>query len=52
MVAGPDRDYLWILSRTPTLPKTVLDELVEKARQLGFATEKLIYATQTPNVQK
>ncbi|MFT5131972.1 MAG: apolipoprotein D and lipocalin family protein [Gammaproteobacteria bacterium] len=43
LVVGPDLDYLWILSRTPTLPQTVIDELVVKAKSLGFATDKLLF---------
>ena len=43
MVAGYSRDYLWILSRQKTMEKTVLADLVAKARQWGFQTEKLIY---------
>ena len=43
LVVGPDRSYLWILSRTPDLDKAVLDELVAKAESLGFATDELIY---------
>ena len=47
LVSGPNLSYLWILSRTPQLPQTVLDQLVEKARQLGFDTDSLIYVDQT-----
>ena len=43
MVAGYSRDYLWILSRQKTLEKTVLQDLVEKARLSGFQTDRLIY---------
>jgi apolipoprotein D and lipocalin family protein len=43
MVAGYSRDYLWILSRQKTMEKTVLADLVAKARQWGFQTDKLIY---------
>lgn len=46
MVTGPDRSYLWILSRTRQLPKATLDALIEKAKQLGFATDKLIFVNQ------
>lgn len=46
MIVGNDRDYLWILSRTPQLATDVQQELVAKARLLGFATEKLIYVKQ------
>lgn len=43
MVAGPDRSYLWILSRSPEMAPEVLDQLVKKAGALGFNTDGLIY---------
>lgn len=43
MVSGPSRDYLWILARGPRLPAPVTDRLVTKARELGFATDGLIF---------
>jgi len=46
MVTGPDKSYLWILSRTRKLPKATLEALIEKAKQLGFATDKLIFVNQ------
>lgn len=49
LVTGPDRDYLWILSRTPSLDHDVLNLLVSKARELGYATEQLIYVQQKTN---
>lgn len=48
LVAGPDRSYLWILSRTPVLDRAILDKLVHKAKTLGFATNQLIYPKQVP----
>ena len=46
MVTGPDRSYLWILSRTRQLPKATLEALLEKAKQLDFDTDKLIFVDQ------
>lgn len=46
LVAGPDRSYLWILSRTPTLDRGILVRLIDKANSLGFATDRLIYTEQ------
>ena len=43
LVAGPDRDYLWILSRTAQMQPDVLQSLVNKANELGFATDELIF---------
>lgn len=46
LVAGPDRDYLWILSRNPQLDRPTLDSLLASAKSWGFATEKLIFVDQ------
>ena len=46
LVAGPDRDYLWILARDKTLPAEVREQLVSQAKALGFATDKLIWVEQ------
>jgi apolipoprotein D and lipocalin family protein len=43
LVAGPDRSYLWILSRTPEMNADSLQALLKKADELGFATDELIY---------
>ena len=49
LVTGPNRDYLWILSRTPSLDNETLNSLVSKARELGYATDQLIYVQQKTN---
>jgi len=46
MISGPDKSYLWLLSRTPTMDPALQQRLVEKARGLGFDTSKLIYVKQ------
>lgn len=43
MVAGPDRDYLWILARSPDLGQEIVAMLVDEAGRLGFAVEQLIF---------
>lgn len=43
LVCGPDKSYLWILSRTPEMKKDVKDKLIAKATALGFDTSKLIF---------
>lgn len=48
MVAGPDRDFLWILARKPELPATTLKQLVAEAKRLGFDTDKLIVVDHSP----
>jgi len=46
MVAGPNKSYLWILSRTPKMEAKVKKDLVRKAAELGFDTGKLIFVKQ------
>ena len=46
MISGPDKSYLWLLSRTPTMDPAVQQRLIDKARGLGFDTSKLIYVKQ------
>ena len=46
MVMGPDRDYFWILARDKQLPEELLRSLLLRARQLGIATDKLIWTPQ------
>jgi len=41
VVGAPSREYLWILSRTPTLEAGVYDGLLERSRTLGFDPQKL-----------
>lgn len=43
LVVGPNRDFLWILARSPELDQAVLATLVNKARSLNFPTDELIY---------
>lgn len=50
MICGPNKDYLWILSRTPELTYPIKQHLVSQANELGFATDKLIYVNQNPDV--
>jgi apolipoprotein D and lipocalin family protein len=47
LVCGPNRGYLWILSRTPTLDAATRDRLVQTAKNNGFDTDKLIWVKQT-----
>ncbi|AGH72896.1 outer membrane lipoprotein Blc [Edwardsiella piscicida] len=44
LVCGPNRRYLWILSRTPTLPPAVRQAYIRRADALGFAVEQLRWA--------
>lgn len=42
LVSGSDKKYFWILARQPQLDSGLLNQLIEKAKSKGFATDKLI----------
>ena len=46
LVSGPNRDYLWILSRTPTIPDAVKQDYLNTARSLGFKVDQLVWVKQ------
>ncbi|HFR4113074.1 TPA: outer membrane lipoprotein Blc [Yersinia enterocolitica] len=46
LIAGPNREYLWILSRTPTIDNQTRDRLVSVAKHYGFPVEELIWVKQ------
>lgn len=43
LVSGPDRNYLWLLARRPDLPPEVVQHLLDKAQDAGFAIDELIW---------
>lgn len=45
-VSGPNTDYLWLLSRTPTVEPQVMEKLIRMSRERGFDTSRLIYVQQ------
>ncbi len=46
MVAGPKRDYLWILARDKTIDDLLKKRLKAKAQEYGFAVENLEWIRQ------
>lgn len=46
LVAGPNRDYLWILSRSPEMDSATENRLRERAAELDFPIDELIDVTQ------
>lgn len=48
LIGSSSDKYLWILSRTPVLEPGVLSGIIEKARQRGYDTSKLIWVEQQP----
>jgi apolipoprotein D and lipocalin family protein len=43
MVGNPNRKYLWLLSRTPQLPKPLLDAALASASAQGFDLSQFRY---------
>jgi len=43
LVSGPNKSYLWLLSRSPTLDDATKSRLIQKATDLGFDTRQLIF---------
>ena len=41
LVGTPDHDYLWVLSRTPTLDAAVYEQLLTKAKAQGYDISRL-----------
>ena len=50
LVGAPGRDYLWLLSRQPTLSEADIALWLDKARALGFPTERVVRTPQLPAV--
>ncbi len=47
-IAGPNRDYLWLLARQPSLSNAQKQDFVASAQSNGFATEQLIWLDTPP----
>lgn len=47
LVAGPDRNYQWILARNKTLSSTIRDQLASQAKKMGFTTDNRIWDRHT-----
>jgi apolipoprotein D and lipocalin family protein len=48
-VGSPDRETLWILSRTPTLDEATYAEAVRAAQRNGFDVNRLVRTKQDPD---
>jgi len=46
-VTSNDQKYLWLLARTPSVSENVKQDFVKKVKDLGFATEQLIWVNQS-----
>ncbi len=43
MVAGRDLDFLWLLSRDISMPPPIRSKYLEKAKEIGFDTDQLVW---------
>jgi len=51
VVGHPSRDYLWILSRTPTMDAQIYDGIVARLAAQGYETSRLHRTLQPPPAQ-
>jgi apolipoprotein D and lipocalin family protein len=47
VVGDPSRDYLWILSRTPTLPDALYQSILAALPAKGYDAQRLVKTTQS-----
>jgi apolipoprotein D and lipocalin family protein len=45
LVAGNNLDYLWILSREKTIPEEIRHSYLQKAKELGYQTQDLVWTS-------
>lgn len=48
VIGHPSREYLWILSRTPTLAPETMTGILRRAKAQQFAVERVEYTVQAP----
>lgn len=46
LVMGNDTDYIWFLSRKPTMPDSTRMKFIQKAKEIGYDTSRLIFTIQ------
>jgi len=42
VVSEPGKDYLWILSRTPQMPEAQLQGIINRLKEKGFDTDRIV----------
>ena len=50
-VSGPDRSYLWLLSRNPKPTQAIIEKFKRKSKEHGFDASKLIFVDHDVDVQ-
>jgi apolipoprotein D and lipocalin family protein len=49
VVGHPEREYLWILSRTPSMEESVYQEILARLTEQGYETNRLVLTKQRLN---
>lgn len=49
LIAGKNLDYLWILSRTKSIPEEIKSQYLDLAQEIGYDTSKLIWVKHDKN---
>lgn len=49
LVGSPDREHMWVLSRTPSLDDKIYYTLIDDAREQGYHVAKIIKTYQGPD---
>jgi apolipoprotein D and lipocalin family protein len=44
VVGGPSRKYMWVLSRSPSMSRSVFDQIRQRAQQRGYSVNHLVMA--------
>jgi apolipoprotein D and lipocalin family protein len=44
VVGGPGRKYMWVLSRSPSMKRTLFEQIRERARERHYPVDKLVMA--------
>jgi len=46
VIGDPSREYLWILSRTPTLEEDIKHKILKRLPEMGYSADPLIWTPQ------
>lgn len=47
-IGVPDQAYLWIMARSPQLPRTEVDRIIETLRSEGYDTKDIVFVPHNP----
>jgi apolipoprotein D and lipocalin family protein len=42
-VTGNDRSYLWLMARSPSVSKALMDRFIARSKELGFDSDNLLF---------